>query len=206
VDKPIIALDADGVLIDYNQGYAAVWQAAFGETLTLKHPDMHHAFNAYDCVFRDDAEKAQFYGNFTAKFWTNMPILEGAREACLELVDMGYELVCVTTMPPEFEAERMQNFLSGGLPISKTYATGRDKSLPAYNAKEQILRKLRPRALVDDYAMNFVGLEGTSIHRALIYRNQPDSPNHEMLHIADSQHQNLHGFVDFWRAHVVQGA
>lgn len=27
---PVIALDADGVLLDYNLAYAAAWQRAFG--------------------------------------------------------------------------------------------------------------------------------------------------------------------------------
>src|SRR5258708_10635187 len=29
--KPIIALDADGVLLDYNRAYAGAWERAFGQ-------------------------------------------------------------------------------------------------------------------------------------------------------------------------------
>jgi beta-phosphoglucomutase-like phosphatase (HAD superfamily) len=34
--KEIIALDCDGVLLDYAAAYPAAWKAAFGEDLVLK--------------------------------------------------------------------------------------------------------------------------------------------------------------------------
>lgn len=198
--KEIIVLDCDGVLLNYNRAYPAAWEAAFGEKLVLKNPGMHHAFNEYDCPFKDDAQKAKFYEHFTGDLWATMPPLEDALAACNELVELGYELVCVTTMPSQFHEFRLKNLTLHNLPISRTFSLGRDKSRPAYNAKKELLLELKPVAFVDDYVANFFDLEDCGIHKALIYRNQSDSPNNDHLHLADSVHSNLQGFVDFWKA------
>jgi len=36
--KPIIALDADGVLLDYHHAYARAWAEAFGHPPALRDP------------------------------------------------------------------------------------------------------------------------------------------------------------------------
>ena len=43
--KPIMALDADGVMLDYNLAYARAWERHFGETLIELDP---HAYWAID--------------------------------------------------------------------------------------------------------------------------------------------------------------
>jgi len=197
--KKIIALDCDGVLIDYNAHYPTVWEAAFGEKLSVKNPGYHHAHNEYDCTFEDQEQKSRFYSAFDGKQWENMPVISDAFDACNELVSMGYELVCVTSMPEEFLEFRERNLKLHNFPISKTYAVGRDRSRSVYNPKLEALLEINPVAFVDDYAANFINMEETKIHRALIYRNQPDSPSKNWLHLANSTHTNLQDFVDFWR-------
>lgn len=194
----ILVLDADGVLLNYNRAYPKVWEAAFGVKLELKNPGHFHAFNEYDCLFESEEQKQQFYAAFTDEHWADMPVLEDAKAACDQLVEMGYELVCVTSMPHEFLEARQRNFALHDLPISRTFAVGRDKLKDTYNPKHQQIIELAPVAFVDDYVVNFWGLEGTGIHKALIDRLQPDSPNADR-HIADSLHPNLQHFVDYWR-------
>ena len=47
--KPIIALDADGVLLDYNRAYAGAWERAFGQRPAEADP---HAYWAMDGLRR----------------------------------------------------------------------------------------------------------------------------------------------------------
>ena len=42
-DRKILALDADGVVLDYNHQACAMWEKAFGETpIPRAHPTGHH--------------------------------------------------------------------------------------------------------------------------------------------------------------------
>ena len=187
----IIALDADGVLVDYNEAYARCWYRAFGEKLTIKNRDAYYAYNQYDCKFTSDEQKAQFdLFKDTDEFWSDMGLFPEVFTACHILVNEGYELVCVTKMDNEFKAARVHNFVSYGLPISETYCV---------NDKRETLYKLQPLALVDDKDENFEGHEESMMHCALVDRNQYDSPNfaHEDWR-ADSYHDSLRSFVDYW--------
>jgi len=40
--KPIIALDCDGVLLNYSATFAQIYEKAFGKQLTLVSPKAHH--------------------------------------------------------------------------------------------------------------------------------------------------------------------
>jgi beta-phosphoglucomutase-like phosphatase (HAD superfamily) len=69
----IIILDCDGVILNYNRAYPKVWKSAFGVDLELKREGCFHAFNEYDCLFKSDEEKQQFYAAFTEEHWATMP-------------------------------------------------------------------------------------------------------------------------------------
>ncbi len=196
----IIALDCDGVLLDYNKAYPKAWFNAFGEVLERKNPGMFFAYNEYDCAFKNRAQKDEFYDCQGMDFWSNMEPLDGALDACFDLVYMGYELICVTSMPDRFLQPRIKNLNHLGFPISKTFATGRDRSITTpYNPKREVLLDINPLAFVDDHADNFLDLPGSGIHLALIDRNQPDSPNKDLMVHTNSVHNNLSDFVSFWK-------
>jgi len=195
-----IVLDCDGVCLQYSAAYVKVYKKAFGVDLERKRPGWFHAYNEYDCVFKTAEEKEKFYTAFTEDFWADMPLCDGASEACHRLVDAGYTLHCVTSMPVEFLEARKKNFLLHNLPISETHATGRDHSIKddKYNPKLEILRKLRPIAFVDDFGGNFNFNdceELSNTYKALIDRNQPDSPNPKFMHLVDGVFENLQDFV-----------
>ena len=46
-NKPIIALDCDGVLLDYQTTFAQVYEKAFGKQLTLVSPTSYHVSRDY---------------------------------------------------------------------------------------------------------------------------------------------------------------
>jgi len=41
-NKPIIALDCDGVLLDFQTQYAKIYEKTFGKQLTIVSPNSHH--------------------------------------------------------------------------------------------------------------------------------------------------------------------
>lgn len=194
--KKIFALDADGVLLNYKAAFPGVFLKAFGKALALVRPDAYHATTAYGLTLMPGtAEHDQFFAHFDVEAWSTMPLLPGVREACQALHEADYELVCVTSMPTRFEAARLANFRSHGLPIDRVVATGR---YMGENPKRSHIEALGPVAFADDLAHNFLGL-GPEIHKALIDYGNFDSPNRGAdVSMVDSTHGSFVEFVHWW--------
>lgn len=192
----IFALDADGVLLNYNAAYPGVYQKAFGKPLPLVRADAYHAGAAYGLTLEPGTvEHDQFFAHFDTDDWSNMPLLPGVREACWALHDAGYQLVCVTSMPTRFEAARLANFQRHKLPIERVIATGR---YLGDNPKRSHIEELGPIVFVDDLAHNFLGL-GPEVHKALIDYGRFDSPNQgPEAALADSRHGSFVEFAYWW--------
>ncbi len=52
MSKPIIALDADGVLLDYHVAYRSAWHKAFNHLPTLKDPNAYWPIDRWDVRMR----------------------------------------------------------------------------------------------------------------------------------------------------------
>lgn len=193
--KGIVALDCDGVLLNYNAAYPKVWKKAFGEELLACKPGAYHASNEYGIELVAGTKREQFFSHFDDEAWSTMPAFPGALDASKALVKAGFTLVCVSSMPDQFAAARQRNLHALGFPIDLVIATGRIKGS---NPKLETLRKLKPVAFVDDLVHNFAGVDWP-MHKALIDRGQSDSPNRdEDLQSADSLHGSLSDFVEWW--------
>lgn len=194
-ERPLIALDADGVLLNYNMAFPRVHEKAFGKPLP-KVRSAYHARNVYDLYLpKGTPGHDQFFAHFQDEDWEAMPALEGAVEACHELHDAGYRLVCVSSMPPEFADARRRNFRALGFPIEQLIAVGRHGE---GNPKLEVIHELAPVAFVDDLASNFQGVH-CGVHKALIEYGHFDSPNQELdPALADSQHGSLWHFAQWW--------
>ena len=195
--RPILALDADGVLVDLHVGYARAWERAFGLLPTELDPLAYWPMDRWD-VGRIEAEqrlllRAQFE---RAELWENLPAIAGAVDACHRLHDAGYELVCVTALDERFRLSRQRNLKALGFPIRRVFATGHvdgDRS-----PKADAIAALRPVAFVDDYIAYMRGMP-TEVHTALVLRAPNGSPNvGDELRLARSQHQDLAAFADHW--------
>ena len=102
----IVALDADGVLLDYNMAYAGAWERAFGVYPQEKDPHAYWAIDRWQ-VERLAADRLQRFRNcFDESFWSGIPAIEGAVQACHVLTRAGYELVCVSALPARFRQAR----------------------------------------------------------------------------------------------------
>src|SRR4051794_38700758 len=115
--RPIIALDADGVLLDFHLGYAAAWKRAFGVTPLERDPEAYWPMDRWHVERLDGERRAHFRRQFDGEFWTTVPVVGGAVEACSLLHDAGFELVCVSALDSEFEIARLRNLRSHGFPI-----------------------------------------------------------------------------------------
>ncbi len=193
---PCIALDADGVLLDYNLAYADAWRRAFGARPQERDPKAYWAFDRWDVERLEGAALARFRACFDEQFWTTVPALPGAIEACHRLSAAGYRLVCVSALASRFERARAINLEQLGFPIERVIATGHEAT--HRSPKAEALAMLKPAAFVDDYLPYMRGLS-TDLHAALVLREPNGSPNKgSYLSDAHSQHDDLASFATWW--------
>ena len=197
----LLAIDADGVLLDYNRAFASVWQSVFGVHLTEVLPNAYHAREQFGVDMSDEEVKTRFYRAFDEKAWSSMPALPGAVLATQRLAREGHTLICVTSMPAEFRAARLKNLRALGMPFEEVIATGRDRSLDQNNPKKQAIDALRPDFFVDDLLENFKDLN-PGVHHAFIDAGKKNSPNTHWVgsSLHHSTHVSLLNFADFLTA------
>lgn len=192
----IIALDADGVLLDYNLAYADAWKKAFGIYPKEVDPNAYWAQDRWDVEQLDGVRLEHFRASFDETFWESLCAMPGAIEACKDLKSAGYLLVCVTALPDRFAAARKRNLQRLGFPIEIVMATG--KHAEGKSPKADALHSLRPVAFVDDYLPYMAGVH-PDVHQALIVRSPNGSPNTggALLSVA-SKHNSLREFSEWW--------
>lgn len=196
--RNVIALDADGVLLDLHLGYASAWQRAFGKAPDERDPLAYWPVDRWN-VERLDAEKrAHFRRHFDDAFWSSVPVIEGAVEACHRLHDAGFELVCVSALESEYASARLRNLRDHGFPIEQVVATG--NAAGERSPKADAIAALDPDAFVDDYLPYFRGVPG-HIHTALVLRGPNGTPNQGAeMSLARSLHPDLADFARHWLA------
>jgi phosphoglycolate phosphatase-like HAD superfamily hydrolase len=196
MSRPILAIDADGVLVDLHVGYARAWQRAFGVYPAERDPQAYWPMDRWQVEALDAEQRLVLRAQFDEPFWASLPAIPGALDACLRLHDAGYELVCVTALESRFMEARQNNLRALGFPIRRVLATGHvegDRS-----PKADAIEKLRPVAFVDDYIAYMRGMPGY-VHTALVLRAPNGSPNvGEELRLARSVHQDLAAFAEHW--------
>lgn len=194
--KPLIALDADGVLLDFHLAYAGAWKRAFGKAPAERDPLAYWPMDRWKVERLDEKKRVQFRASFDEHFWATVPAIEGALEACHRLHDAGFELVCVSALELEFEAARLRNLKQLGFPIERVIATGNEAV--ERSPKADAITELRPLAFVDDYLPYMRGVP-RDVHTALVLRAPNGSPNvgNELV-LAKSVHQDLAGFTEHW--------
>jgi hypothetical protein len=203
----IIALDADGVLVDYNLAYAKAWEAAFGVRPKERDPHAYWATDRWEVPTLTGAPLQRLREAFDEKFWAGVPPIEGAVSACHALVAAGFELVCVTALPSSHAAARLRSLQAAGMPIEQVIATGNEAG--PVSPKAEAVARLGAVALVDDYLPYLQGLP-PQVHTALVMRQGslgPRSPNHgPSIAAVHSRHRDVVAFADWWLATGAQGA
>ena len=194
--KPLIALDADGVLLDFHLGYADAWRRAFGSLPAERDPLAYWPMERWQVERLDDAGRQHFRRFFDETFWTTVPPMPGAIGACHRLHDAGFELVCVSALDTAFEGARLRNLRDLGFPIERVIATGNAEG--ARSPKADAITRLDPQAFVDDYLPYLRGVP-PHIHSALVLRAPNGSPNQGAdMRLAHSVHADLDSFASHW--------
>ena len=196
--RPLIALDADGVLLDFHLGYASAWQRAFGQAPAERDPLAYWPMDRWQVERLEASQRLQFRAAFDDHFWATVPAIAGAVDACHRLRDAGFDLICVSALDLEFEAARLRNLRDLGFPIERVIATG--NAAGERSPKADTISALQPIAFVDDYAAYMRGVPA-HVHTALVLRAPNGSPNTvSELALASSVHADLAGFADTWLA------
>jgi hypothetical protein len=194
----MIALDCDGVLLDFNLAYATAWSRFAGSHPAERDPQAYWHFDRWDVerLSGDRLELLRTY--YDEDHWASIPAIAGALLACQRLHDAGYELVCVSALEERFANARLRNLREHGFPIEKVFATG---NLPGPRSpKAQIIDDLKPLAFVNDFLPYMSGIRSET-HTALILREPNGSPNTgSALAQVGSTHQDLAAFSEWWLA------
>lgn len=197
--KPKIALDADGVLLNYHSAYRQLWKKAFGILPELADPQAYFPFDRWKVQRLEEPERQHLRACQDETFWSTLPAIDGALEAAISLHNAGFELVCVSALPVEFKSARLKNIRDLGFPIDQVFASpGEPGDDLNRSVKAGVLEQILPIAFVDDYAPYLRGIH-PEIHAALIMREPNGSPNvGENLALAHSQHSDLSDFARWW--------
>ena len=197
--KPVIALDADGVLLDYNLAYASAWERAFRVYPRERDSRAYWATDRWEVESLSGERLERFRTCMDAGFWENIPEMPGAIEACHALHDAGFELVCVTALAEKFGDARQNNLRKLGFPIEKVMATGNVAIAGGGRSpKAPALEGLKPVAFVDDFLPYILGIE-VDMHLALVVRDETGSPNvGGRLRQVSSIHGSLLEFSRWW--------
>ena len=196
--RPLIALDADGVLLDFHLAYAEAWRRAFGARPQERDAQAYWPIDRWQVERLQGSRLSHFRAHFDEDFWSSVPAIEGAVRACQRLADAGFELVCVSALEAHFEAARLSNLQALGFPIERVIATG--NAAGERSPKAQAVAALRPVAFVDDYLPYLRGMPA-EVHTALVLREPNGSPNTgPELTLARSIHPDLADFAAAWLA------
>lgn len=194
--RQIIALDADGVLLDYNLAYGSAWERAFGVYPRVRDPNAYWALDRWDVERLSGERLEHFRACMDESFWESIPAMPGALEACHVLHEAGFELVCVSALEEKFGDARKRNLRNLGFPIEQVITTGIVGH--GRSPKAKALEALKPVAFVDDYMPYMLGIDA-DMHLALIVRDANGSPNvGEGLRQVDSAHWSLLEFSRWW--------
>lgn len=200
-----IVLDGDGVLFDYNKGVANLYKEILCNEPKLKEKGSYHVTNEYD-FSEVKLTAGSFEDHLMSLFnkrdlWARLPAVEGAKEAIDIMVKKGYDVVCLTSMPKEYEKQRLANARLHNMQVSKVVAVDRAvaKEKGINNPKLNYIETYEPYAFVDDLLKNFVDMEEVKSKNKtrLIYLDNkyPDNPNKS--YDESMVHEKITSLMDF---------
>jgi hypothetical protein len=70
--RPLIALDADGVLLDFHLGYAGAWARAFGSRPAERDPLAYWPIDRWEVERLDEERRLHFRRHFDEQFWSSV--------------------------------------------------------------------------------------------------------------------------------------
>ncbi len=163
-----IALDVDGVLVNYKLAYATKWQRAFGSLPKIKNKDAYLLWEYWDIPFLENKDLLYLEQFSDEEFWSNMPIIQSALDTCNLLKANGHDLYAVTACSPRHADFRRRNLSS--FPLTDVICVGKGHTV---SPKTEIINQTKPDFFVDDFIDYFHGIDNT-VTKVLI--NNPKNP------------------------------
>lgn len=167
-----IALDCDGVILDYNYTWGKILSQFLNKQILPKKV-AYFAYNVFDYELSPEETK-KFHDIFHEHGWSQMQALQGALEAIKILQKKKFEIHIVTSIPQEAHLYRKQNLQNLGVNFSSLHTVGFHHDI---NPKKDIINNMNPVYFVDDLLQNFEGIHSTT-SCVLIDIPGEDNPNH----------------------------
>lgn len=203
----IVVLGGSGVMFNYNLGVAQLYKEVLGKDAKQVMPGAFNVKNEYDLVSEKMTAGSfdeHLHSLFTKrKLWSRLPVIEGVKEAIDVIVAKGYEVVCLTSMPPVLKSQRMDNAKLHGLNISKVIAVDRSiaiaKAQGVNNPKLKYIADYEPYAFIDDMLKNFLDMEeikkNGNTRMIWIDNSYTDDPNAE--YDKNMVHEKINNLMEF---------
>lgn len=172
--KPIIVIDIDGPLQDYNAAYATHWERVFGEKLVMANPRAYWAASQWNARRLKGAELDMFTKSFDEEFWATIPATEHAVKDVAFLAQ-DYRIMACTTSDPKYSEVRKQRLLSQGFKIEEVFSVGKHPD-SSVNPKASVINSVNPAMVIDDLPLGLKDLN-PDIVRVLFARAMRD-PRH----------------------------
>jgi hypothetical protein len=163
-------------------------------------PDAYWPMDRWGVQHLSGDELVKFRAVFDVDFWSSIPAMAGALDACHRLHDHGFQLVCVTALEECFVPARLANLRDLEFPIERVYGVRHQAG--STSPKAEMIDALQPVAFVDDYLPYMAGIRSET-HTALILREPHGSPNTGAgLDAVGSTHLDLAAFSHWWLARM----
>lgn len=143
-DKNTVALDADGVQLNFDLGFRITASKALGRELELLNPRAYSMRERYGMTPKENATAWEAMMTEPAG-WRGLPALEGAKEAVDALKKAGKRIIVVTKIPSDVVDLRAENLKKLGLHFDDIVVTKMGN-----NCKTEALSKIKPALFVDD--------------------------------------------------------
>jgi len=144
--KKLIALDVDGVIMDFMTQFLRVHNERYNTRITR---DDITSFMPHGSVAEliTESEWDESFAWFEDNGgYATLEALEGARTALQAILDAGHEIVFVTARHSKFKGETEMSFILNKLPLKKIYFAPRGKTAR--------LKAIKPDIFVDDSLKN----------------------------------------------------
>jgi beta-phosphoglucomutase-like phosphatase (HAD superfamily) len=182
-NDPIVALDVDGVLGDFERHWADCAREVLGRPMA-KMNEQHSMGVRYGLTSKEvDAVWRVFHGDGHDCRWGTMPLYAHAQDLVYALEDLGCQVWAVTSIDPRHESARVES-LAGLIPAKRVVCVGHDA--PA-DEKADVLHRLGAVAFLDDHPANANAVLGTVLVSALLDRGYEglEPPEHGVTVIDD---------------------
>lgn len=95
--KKIVLVDQDGVLADFAAHFQTLWELEF-PAIQIPHYSTHEKFKFTENLEPELREKAESI-YLRENFFRKLPLIQGGKEALLEMLDEGYDVkICTSPM------------------------------------------------------------------------------------------------------------